>query len=488
MYNLGGMYKYPALGVVFILAGFIFPGLVNLIPLLLIFYSIYLPLFVAKKDDEKVKVLGILVILSLLSFMHGIKLGIEFSGGSRLIFQSDEPIVDMVGLIQKIKSRLSGVGLEQINVKGIGENLIYIETPGSLNEESLNRISNIVSRKGKFIAIVDGEIVYTGEDILPGSVGVITDRARLGGADWGVVFSLTPDANNKFIEKIRGKANYPLYMFLDPIENQNINVNVSGLSDAEIQKLLEVLSYLNVTISENGTEVKNDFKFINTIEGPLLSSWKSIGLISAPTLNPSLTRSSVSISYLITGTGDIKEANLISSVLRGGDIPYKLELIGVTNIPPALGELTLFYTIAGLIITVALISLYIALRYKNKNIILATLIVSISEILILLAIVGRFGLDLAAMVGLIAALGVSIDAQIIINDNLNKKTDPKQIFYIIRNNFFIAVLVLLPLFFLSAPEIVGFSLVAIFAYILGYLVSRTSYYTLVSRNLFNTYK
>ncbi|MEM2526066.1 MAG: hypothetical protein QXE47_00005, partial [Candidatus Anstonellales archaeon] len=220
-------------------------------------------------------------------------------------------------------------------------------------------------------------------------------------------------------------------------------------------------------------------------------SWKAINLISAPRLSPSITAGGniVGMRYLISGTARdrpaIDEAREIASVLRGGGIPYNLEIIGTTNIPPVFGELSLSYSIAGLILSVISVAVFTAIRYRNLAIAGIIAAITILEMTILLAIVGRFTLDLAAIVGLIAAAGVSIDAQIIITDfRLRRLLKFEEVYRIIKNNTIIAIAVIFPLLLLGNVEVVGFAIVAIISYVMGYLISRTVYNELLDKYVF----
>lgn len=501
-------YGFLVIGLLIILFGLIDARVTNLISIYLIL-GIILSTIIAKNNKFNYFLgLGIISILSLVIF--GINLGIEFRGGTRVILQTESFLsnTEMLDLVDRIKSRLSVLGLEQFVVKGIENRIIYIE---SSTPDLVDRIRNVITRRGEYIGIVDGVVVVRGEDIIPNSVQIVLDKAQLGGADWGVQFALNPNANARFLESVRGKANRPIYMFLDPPRNMYILLNRSKLQDPA--EAIEVLSYLNITvlwddepidINDNATIIsdrdlgrKNQIVLNESDLYPVynfgsISSWKAINLISAPRLSPSITAGGniVGMRYLISGTARdrpaIDEAREIASVLRGGGIPYNLEIIGTTNIPPVFGELSLSYSIAGLILSVISVAIFTAIRYRNLIIAGIIAAITILEMTILLAIVGRFTLDLAAIVGLIAAAGVSIDAQIIITDfRLRRLLKFEEVYRIIKNNTIIAIAVIFPLLLLGNVEVVGFAIVAIISYVMGYLISRTVYNELLDKYVFS---
>ncbi|NPA22371.1 MAG: hypothetical protein GXN92_02200 [Candidatus Micrarchaeota archaeon] len=490
-------------------------------PSLSVFLVLLVDIFIfstfSKTDDEKIASLLALGALSLIALaLGGIKTGIDFSGGTRIVISLSQPVdqATMNEILDKLKGRISAFGLEQVVVTGVGNNLIYLDVP-STDETFPERIEQIISQQGRFIAIVDGEVVLTGRDILPGTVYTTFRADQIGGADWGVSFSITPEANIRFLEKVKGKANRPIYMFLDPVENAYIILSREKIKAP--QQVLEVLTYLNntlvyeedldkVTIPENVTLITSLEQFkdrpntiiVNESElypeyggdeqtGYYIKSWKVIGLVSAPLVSPNLAsgKTAGGLNYLITGTvapgqDPIQEAKYIASVLKGGAFPVKLEVSGITRIPPVLGEETFKYSLAGIWIAVLLISIYLALRYKKLNIFIPLFITTLIENLVLLTIVGQFTLDLAAMAGLIAAAGISIDGQIIITD-MFRRNEVKQAFEIIKNNTYIALVIMLPLIAVGSPEVVGFGITTAIAYVLGYLVSRNSYYALLKK-------
>lgn len=498
------------IGLLIVLISLFEQRVINFISLYLI-ASIFLTNLVAPDSRTRYFIgLGMLALLSLI--LHGINLGIEFKGGTRIILQVDQFLSnsEMLDLIDRLKSRLSVLGLEQFVVKGVENRIIYIE---SSSPDLIDRTRNVITAKGEYVGIVDGIIVVKGEDIIPNTVQIVMDKAQLGGADWGVQFTLNPTANARFLESVKGKANRPIYMFLDPPRDAYIVLNRSSLTNPD--EAIEILSYLNISVvwddeiedlSDRTVITDRDLGFknqriVNTsdlypeTQGGSISSWRAINLISAPRLSPSITTGGniVGMRYLITGTAQggnaQEEAREIASVLRGGGIPYNLEIIGTSNIPAVFGELSLMYSIAGLILSVVAVGMFAAIRYKNLVIAGIITAITVLEMVILLAIVGRFTLDLAAIVGLIAAAGVSIDAQIIITDfRLRRQSKFEEVYRIIRNNTIIAILVIFPLFLLGNVEIVGFAIVAIISYAMGYLLSRTVYNDLLNRFVFSSQK
>ncbi len=507
----------------------------------------------AENNEEKIFLLVSLLFLALVNVgANGIRLGIDFKGGIRMPITLSHPVDSntMQEIVSKLKARLSSLGMEQVVVKAIGNDRIFIEVPAG-NEQLVNRVEKVTSTQGVFRAVVDGKVVLEGKDIIPGTVAAVP-AAYLQGADWGVSFSITKAAAENFAEKVKGKANMPLFMFLDKPYNTtvilpskwleeeaknlsaqyaplNISVNpidlysalqkslrdskgvvylaldttpVSSLKTTQVIATKEIAEKMNLSTYNISCKCVSEKDLLPSVYvsrsgTPYPDKWKAVGLMSAPLLNPSVTDGSISLLYQITGSAPrdltyndkvnyIKDTEkLLISVLKGGAFPVKLYVGSKEVIPAPLGEKFLNYSIQGLIAAIIAVSLFIALRYRSMKLVVPILAITLTELIVLIATVGAFTIDLSAMAGLIAAVGVSIDAQIIITDELLKglsgREALKKAFEIINNNVVLAILVFFPLFFTHIVEVIGFAITTILSYILGALVSRPAYAALVEK-------
>ncbi len=527
-----------ASGLTMILAVFVFGG-----------FSHY-----TQNRNEKIALLLSLLALAVINILtSGIRLGIDFKGGVRLpVTLSHSVDADtMAEIVNKLKTRVSSLGMEQVMVKAVGNDRLFIEVPAG-DEQLVDRVIKVVTTQGVYTAIVDGRVVLEGRDIVPGTVSPLS-RNQLGGADWGIGFAVTREGAEKFAQLVRGKANMPVFMFLDKPYNSTVIIPSQWLEDTAknlsaqaeplgmevsaidiytaLQKALvddkgkvnllldtspqvknlsgEIITTkaiadrlnlsnktLNITyVSEQDLYPKVGLSYKRKMIYP--DTWKAVGLMSAPALSEQITNGRISMSYVVSGSAPqglssierneyVKETErLISSVLKGGAFPVKLFIGSKEVIPAPLGEKFLKYSVQGLLASIIAVSLFIALRYRRWKLVIPILIITLIEVFILISTVGSFTIDLSAMAGLIAAVGVSIDAQIIITDELlkgkSKEEALKKAFEIINNNVVLAVLVFLPLFFTHIVEIIGFAVTTIFSYILGALVSRPAYAALVEK-------
>jgi len=546
--------KIQVMAVLFILllAGIVayskFSGLL-LIAALLVFGTLSI---IWKEKEVKIAGLVALVLLSLLNMgLNGMKFGIDFSGGTRIpvILEHSVDQETMNELVQTIKKRASVLGLTEVKVRSVGSMEIDVEIPSS-DESQIKFIEEILSHQGVYLGIVDGKIALSGDNIYSTSIRSSTaQELQYSGADWGVDFSINKEGGEQFAKVVKGKANYPVYMFLDRPNDAAIFISyadfektapetatkqalVATAEDAlrleekdiklyfleDVEGNSSILPATNQTkalISDNTPQATKDWLVSQgfvllefpaedvapsfeqfTTDKPAIKEWKSVGLLSAPVLSAQITTGVASYGYQITGsvqeTGSARTAAItenvkrIESILKGGSLPVKISLGSRTSLPASLGSEFLKLSIVAIALSLVVISLFIGLRYMNIKATLPIIAISISELIILLSTLGSFTIDLAAMAGIIAAIGVGVDAQIVITDEIMKKEEKTNIeekiehaFDIIKMNMVVAIVAMLPLLFSGLVEVIGFSVSTILGSLLGFLLSRPTYAVIV---------
>ncbi|MEK6979278.1 MAG: hypothetical protein AABW86_03580 [Candidatus Micrarchaeota archaeon] len=515
-----------------------------------------------KEKEVKLAGLAALVILSLLNIgLNGMKFGIDFSGGTRIpvILEQAVPAETMNELVQTIKTRASVLGLTEVRVRAIGDTEIDVEIPSS-DETQIKFIEDVLSHQGVYFGVVDGKIAITGEDIYSTSIRPSQlQELQQSGADWGVDFSITKNGAETFAQTVKGKPNYPLFMFLDRPNDAvlfiseaelqagappsaDISELVAGAKSAlslEDEKTIELYltnefeenesswESMNITPKSNKTkaivsgsmsettkqkikslgfvlkEVSPDDFTPNFAKSPALgyipSEWKAVGMLSAPALSPKITEGLPSYSYSISGavSGTGKDATAeasestkrIVSILKGGSLPVQISLGSRTSLPANLGSEFLKLSLIGIISALIAISVLVGIRYRHLKTIFPIVAISISELIILLSILGSFTVDLAAMAGIIAAIGVGVDAQIVITDEILKRDNYKMLekmehaFDIIKTNVIVAIISMVPLLFSGLVEVIGFAISTMLGSLLGFLLSRPAYAVIAEKVL-----
>lgn len=532
-----GLFFYASLsGLLLILSIFVFGGMALL----------------WKEEPVKIAGLGALVLLAIFNIaIHGLQFGIDFSGGTRIPILLEHSVDQktMNDLTQTIKKRVSVLGLSEAKVRAIGSSQIDVEIPGD-NPDRIRFIQDTLSHQGVFAAVVEGNVALRGEDIFAASVAPVPSSQLSQGAAWGVGFSLTQEGAGRFAQAAKGQANRPLFMFLDRpggavifMDWAHVQENDAGQhSRAELLRALNQSSRLdekplfiyilddlnlstlpaagNVTAlvpkglaRDTRTALESRGYILREVEEEALAptyttlnrnelvveKWEAAGLLSMAVLNPGVTQGapirSATITGGVPGTDAATRAQLaqdsvkrIESILKGGSLPVQISLGSSVVVPPALGQEFLRLSLIGIVGALAAISIFIGLRYRHASVILPIITISISELIILLSILGSYTIDLAAMAGMIAAIGVGVDAQIVITDELLKKEETVKermsyAFTIIKTSVMVAIVGMIPLLFSGLVEVINFAISTILGALLGFLLSRPAYAVLAEHIL-----
>lgn len=233
-----------------------------------------------------------------------------------------------------------------------------------------------------------------------------------------------------------------------------------------------------------------------------MDSWimEVTGLKTTPRLNFD-TKGECIYSAQITGGANNKsaaenEVKMNQIWLTSGNLPEKAHVESKSTVPASLGAQFLRYSLLTGIIGVLSVSLVIFLRYRKFFIVLPVIITGFSEIVILLGVASiiNWEIDLPAIAGIIAAVGTGVDNQIVITDEtLASRGQAKRASSIterIRRAFFIIftsaatiIAVMLPLMTFVAGMLKGFALTTMLGVIIGIFITRPAYAKIIEEYL-----
>ena len=320
-------------------------------------------------------------------------------------------------------------------------------------------LKNLVSEQGKFEAKIGNVTVFEGGDRDIASVGRDAQNARIEGCspfDGGYMcrfsFSVTlsPEAAQKHADitrdipvNITPDGNYlelPLDLFLDDnlVDTLQISEGLKGRVTTQI------------SISGSGTGATQD-------------------------------------EALVEARAQMKK---LQTVLMTGSLPYKLEIVKLDTISPLLGEeFTRFILIAG-VVAILVVSIIIFIRYRRWKASAALIGITTSEVIIILGIASliSWNLDLPSIAGILATLGTGIDDLIIILDEtkskvlLNIKQKIKRAFAIILGAYFTSFVSLLPLMWAGAGLLKGFAITTIIGISVGVFITRPAFGEILRRS------
>ena len=393
--------------------------------------------------DKKVLLLLILIVVSIISISSlGIQQGLDLKGGSMIQLQLEEPVdretMDVVTNV--LDKRLNLFGVSDVKVRPSGEQFVIVEMAGASPEE----VERLIGSPGKFEVRIGNEtapVAITGADITSVDMYEITDTG------WMVPFKVSTSGAQSFAEHARGLGGEKVYMLLDgkPVDK------------------------------------------------------------NPPSLSEELAIGKPAIELQVTGGGNTPEeakeqAESIYTVLKTGSLPVQIEIVGATTVSAELGDQFLNGAIIAGLLAVLVISAIIFIRYRKPILVIPIVIVSVSEVLIVMGVASiiQWNIDLAAIAGLIVAVGTGVDDQIIITDEVlikqeksetNKKRVTTRTRMSVRNALFIIfasagtlIAAMLPLAYVGFARgatgigtLAGFAFTIILGVLVGVFITRPAY-------------
>jgi preprotein translocase subunit SecD len=394
-----------------------------------------------------------------------LRLGLDLEGGTRVLLEpEDEVTEDDTGvLIENLKQRLNVYGLSDISVKSAsdltGQSFILVEIPGANQEE----VRDLIARQGKFEAKIGNESVFLGGD----DITHVCRTAECSGID----------------------PNSGCGTLADGSWTCRFRFSIS-LSTTAAERQASITEGLEVIVENNDEYLSQDLDLF--LDDALVDSLK----ISAD------LRGQASTDIAISGGGNgptraeaqvdaLKNMKKLQTVLITGSLPVKLNVVKTDSISPVLGdEFINNILFIGLLAIVAVLAV-VFIKYRKLSIVLPMAVNMFSEVILLLGFgaLAGWSLDLAAIAGIIIAIGTGIDHQIVITDeilrgealsgNYSWAQKMKRAFSIILVAYFTTVAAMFFLLTAGAGLLKGFALTTIMGVTIGVLISRPAYAAII---------
>ncbi|MGP8023921.1 MAG: SecDF P1 head subdomain-containing protein [Methanobacterium sp.] len=310
--------------------------------------------------DYRVIILIVFLVVSVASIsISGITEGLDLKGGSSIQIELQQPvnITTMDTVVNVLNKRLDVFGVKDVQVRPSGNQSVIVEVAGVQPQD----VANLVGTPGKFDATIGNQTVLLGSDI------VTVQAYTVEGNTWSVPFTITTAAADSFAQAANGKSGQPVNMYLDN------------------------------------------------------------NLVSSPQLDPGLANGVPSTDVEVSGTAASAaaaqtQAKNIQTILQSGSLPVQVSIEGVSSVSAQLGnEFANGALIAGLAALIV-ISAVILFRYRTPILVIPIIFTSLSELVLILGVASiiHWNIDLSAIAGIIAAIGTGVDDQIIITDEVLK--------------------------------------------------------------------
>ena len=390
-----------------------------------------------------------------------IKTGLDIQGGARALIEPEQKLTNeqLQDLIAVSNNRLNVFGISDVKIRGVtdlsGNKFMLIEVAGATPSD----LQDLISKQGKFEARINNQTVFAGgsEDI----TSVCRNDASCAG-----VRGCTP---------VQGgyACNFAFTIYLSE-EAARRHANITRGIDVD---LLSGGQYLMANLSLLlDDQLVDELLISRDLKGQVATQISIQGSGNGATQEDALNDARASMHRLQT-------------VLITGSLPYKLKIVKLDTIAPLLGGdfvRTLF--LAGSVALLA-VGLIILIRYRNIKESLAVLFTSFSELAIILGVAALIGwnLDLPSIAGILATIGTGLDQQIIILDETRRsrelalKARMKRALFVVFSAYATALVSLLPLYWAGAGLFKGFAVTTIIGITAGVLISRPAFADIIKR-------
>ncbi len=290
----------------------------------------------------------------------GIQQGLDLKGGSLIQLQLAQPVDSdtMSKVTNVLDKRLNAFGVSDVQVRASGNQSVIVEIAGVQPQD----VAKVVGTPGVFVATIDNQTALNGTDITTVKPYQVT------GNTWEVPFTVTLSGAQTFAKLADGKAGTPVNMYLDG------------------------------------------------------------NLVSSPQIGADLANGVPSTDVQVSGTENSSaqaqaQAKSIQVVLESGALPVSVSIVGISSVSADLGSQFKTGALVAGFLALLVIAIIIFIRYRTPVLVIPIMITSIAELILILGVasVTHWNIDLAAIAGIIAAIGTGVDDQIIITDEVLKK-------------------------------------------------------------------
>jgi len=398
-----------------------------------------------------------------------IRKGLDLQGGTRVLIEPVEQIsaTDMNTLVEGMKQRLNVYGLSDLIIReasdlppplGSGKQFVVVEIAGATKEE----VRNLIASEGKFEAKIGNKTAFTGGDDIK-NVCRSPDCAGLDptfgciqqGSQWFCRFRFSITLSSKAAQQ---QADLTKNLAVVSTEDNNNYLD---------QQLILVLDGVEVDQLNIGADLQG----------------RAVTDISISGSGTGFTRQEAVLDSLIS-------MKSLQTLLITGSLPVEINVVKIDTISPLLGEEFIKNTLFIGALAILSVAIVVFIRYRKLRISLSMVVTMVTEVVLLMGLASLIGwnIDLAAIAGIIIAVGTGVDHQIVITDETlsgdegriyDWKKRLKRALVIIMASYFTTVVAMLPLVFAGAGLLKGFAITTIIGVSFGVFITRPAYAAII---------
>ena len=431
--------------------------------------------------------------------------GLDIKGGVRAVIKPKNVTSNetLQSIISTLKTRINAFGLREANFRPMyfqDKQFVEITMAGANVEE----LRTLLEKQGKFEAkipiplqVQNGQTTLSLENdytIQVKNNSIIVDNTEYSIVDnktftlENIPFKINKISNNLLnITPTVFTGQDVEIVFFTPEKNRVIPrqgyyewLFQVQLSQKGAENFGKITQNLKTVVSPNTQQSYLNSKILLFLDGKKVNSLNIVSDLKGETVrNPSITGSAE------TEEAAVEEKRQLQSILKSGSLPAEIEISSFDEISPNLGSQFLSGAgIAGIVAIIAVV-LVITIRYKHLKITIPVILTSLSEVVIILGASVLFGrtINLAAIAGIIAAVGTGVDSIIMILDEsieekeFSLKEKLKRAFFIVFGAGGTTISAMLPLIAINA--LAGFAIFTIIGVLAGILITRPAFAEIV---------
>ncbi len=350
-------------------------------------------------------VIGAIVILSTL----GLQLGLDLKGGAQLTIEvqktEDQQVTaqDLEAVQRVIENRINALGVAEPLVQTAGQDKILVQLPGVTNPAQAERVLGGTAQLD-FLQQRQGT-----EGQFQAEFSILRElEAEL------TALKVNPLENQQRIAELNEsikKSNQAILELFD-----DVGLSGKNLKDARPSPTQSGLQWeVAIRFDQEGGEKFADLTKNIAGTGRTIGVFLDKQLISAPVVSAEYAATGIAGgSAVISGNFTLESANDLAVQLRGGSLPFPVEIVENRTVGATLGQdsirRSIYAGLAGLI----LVLIFMVVYYRLPGII-ADVSLSIYTLLTLAAysLIG-VTLTLPGIAGFILSIGMAVDANVLI--------------------------------------------------------------------------
>lgn len=181
-------------------------------------------------------------------------------------------------------------------------------------------------------------------------------------------------------------------------------------------------NYVELNLSAEGARKFSEATGRIAAQNGTISIWMDNNLISAPSVSQQITGDSA----IINGSFTAESAEQLANTINAGSLPFALRAESYSTISPTLGAQSLEAMVIAGLVAMALVILYMILNYRLVGAVASiSLVGQVAGMLALIsgyfAVFNSFTLTLPGIAGIILAIGMGVDANVITGERIKEE-------------------------------------------------------------------